>query len=154
MSGWEGIYANLSLRSLALMSAVDLATKARRRKDPSKQTNAMINFCLIELLQGSLMGSALTGMVTCLSQRRGDETYNSLTVSTAPAWPTWRMPPNREKTRNLQAVLALARKELLVSQTIVARGVAGKYQALRRAEVMEWGHRVYVLEQLSGPART
>jgi hypothetical protein len=81
--GWEGIYANLSLSSL--MSAVQVAAEARRKNKKGKQANAMLNFCLTELLQGSLCGGALTGMITCMSQhpRNGDETYLS---SMAPGW--------------------------------------------------------------------
>ena len=76
MSGWEGIYANMSLSSLT--EAVRAAAKARRTG--SKPFSAAIDSVLNRLLGGSLHGSALTGMITCLSQapRNGAESYLSL----------------------------------------------------------------------------
>jgi hypothetical protein len=65
-SGFEGIYANLSLTSLS--AAVDNATKARRAKSKKKQFNPVLEFVLTDLLQGSLSGGALTGMMSCVSQ--------------------------------------------------------------------------------------
>jgi hypothetical protein len=76
MGGCEGIYANLCL--MALLSSIELATNLRNKKNKSKQENDSLclydNFCLTKLFQGSLSGSALTGMITCLSQhpRNGD----------------------------------------------------------------------------------
>jgi hypothetical protein len=144
--GWEGIYANLSLS--ALTNAVDLAAKARQSKSKKKQHNAMLSFCLTELLQGSLTGSALTGMVTCLSQspRNGDETYLSLNYSS-------RMSKllnvaNPQPQNDWQKVLKHAQKQFGNSKAIVARGVQGKYQALRQAEVNQWRQTVDVLESL------
>ena len=73
-------YANLSLS--ALTSAVDQASKQKRSKNgkSKRMANPMLEFCLNELLNGSLVGNALTGMITCVSQhpRNGDETYLTL----------------------------------------------------------------------------
>jgi hypothetical protein len=67
------------------MNAVVAAAKARRnpQKNKQKHHNAMSNFCLTDLLQGSLKGNAVTAMITCISQsaRNGDETYLSLKYS-------------------------------------------------------------------------
>ena len=147
--GWEGIYANLSLSSL--MSAVDLAAEARRKnggKKQGKQANAMLNFCLTELLQGSLNGSAVTGMITCLSMhpRNGDETYLSLKYGAGMA--ALLNAPARQPSRAFQQVLANARKELAASSAIVAKGVNGKYQELRVAQVTQWEQEVNLLSGL------
>ena len=145
--GWEGIYANLSLSSL--MSAVDLAAQERRRGGKAKkQANAMLNFCLTDLLQGSLMGSALTAMITCLSQapRNGDETYLSLKYGAGMAKLLNNPAPQRQKP--YKKVLENARKQLAKVQAVVARGVNGKYQALREAEVTQWDQLCKMLELL------
>ena len=77
MGGWEGIYANMSLSSLT--DAVRTAAKARRSTG-SKPFSAALDSVLNRLLGGSLHGSAITGMIICLSQapRNGGETYLSL----------------------------------------------------------------------------
>ena len=45
-------------------------------------------------------------------------------------------------------MLAKARKDYKASAAVVARGVAGKYQAQREAQVTAYGHTVRVLEAL------
>ena len=45
-------------------------------------------------------------------------------------------------------MIAQVRKNLTTSSAIVARGVQGKYQAKRRAEVVQWEQAVRVLEAL------
>ena len=84
--GWEGIYSNLSL--MALLSTVGEASTKRRKKaqlgkDIGKPNEAFVGMLLTKLMGGSLTGSALTAMVTCISQspRNGDETYLSLKYS-------------------------------------------------------------------------
>jgi len=147
MSGFEGIYANLSLSSL--MSAVDVAAKERLRGGKArKQANAMLNFVLTDLLQGSLMGSALTGMITCLSQspRNGDETYLSLRYGAGMA--KLLNDPVPQSAKNFDKVVKNARKNLAESTGVVEKGVNGKYQALREAQVLQWRQLVGILESL------
>ena len=76
--GWEGIFANISLSQL--MSSADLSAKGRRAGKKPTADKSLCAMLLTTLLQGSLLGTALTGMVTCLSQapRNGEETYLSL----------------------------------------------------------------------------
>jgi kinesin family protein 15 len=78
MGGWEGIFANLSLSGL--LSAVDSAAIQRRRGSNKKYANPMLDMVLTDLLAGSLQGSAITGMVSCLSQspRNGGESFLTL----------------------------------------------------------------------------
>ena len=108
----------------------------------------MLNFCLTDLLQGSLMGSALTAMITCLSQapRNGDETYLSLKYGAGMAKLLNNPAPQRQKP--YKKVLENARKQLAKVQAVVARGVNGKYQALREAEVTQWDQLCKMLELL------
>ena len=99
-SGWEGIFSNLSL--MCLYSCIELAAKERKKKGTPKPSKSMIGMLLTKLLAGSLQvrmllllllllqlllqlplfvltslrqGSALTGMITCISQspRNGDQ---------------------------------------------------------------------------------
>ena len=79
MGGWEGIFANLSLSSL--MESVRSAAVARRKG--TKMLQAGLNTVLNDTLSGSLKGSALTGMITCISQhpRNGAETALSVQYS-------------------------------------------------------------------------
>ena len=62
--------------TLFFFSYIELASKNRKKKNAAPD-KAMIGMLLTKLLAGSLQGSALTGMITCVSQspRNGDETY-------------------------------------------------------------------------------
>jgi kinesin family protein 4/21/27 len=78
-AGWEGIFSNLSL--MALVSCIDGASALRRKKGGAGAPDkASVGMLLTKLMQGSLSGSALTTMITCVSQspRNGDETYLTL----------------------------------------------------------------------------
>lgn len=147
VGGWEGIYSNLSL--MALYSTVELAAKSRKsRAKGAKKDKSMIAFLLSRMLAGGLTGSALTGLITCVSQspRNGDETYSSLKY--AQTMSALLNKPQRQPTRPIEKVLARARKDYEASAAVVARGVAGKYQAQREAQVTAYGHSVSVLESL------
>jgi hypothetical protein len=147
-SGFEGIYANLSLSSL--MNQVEAAAKARRSNSKKKHHNAMLKFCLTDLLQGSLMGSATTAMVTCLSQaaRNGDESCLSLKYGASMS--QLMTSPKPQPVFPIQKLLENAKKQYETSAAVVKRGVAGKYQALRQAEVTQWAQTVQVLAALAG----
>ena len=151
MSGWEGIYANLSLSSL--VSAVEQASKQRRRKGGKvgkKLANPMLDFCLTELLNGSLVGHALTGMITCVSQhgRNGDETYLTMKygASMAKLVNYGKQQPNRP----IEPILKHAKREYDNISKIVQRGVNGKYQALREAQLVQWKNVLDLLNLLVG----
>ena len=150
MGGWEGIYANLSLS--ALTSAVDQASKQKRSKSgkSKRMANPMLEFCLNELLNGSLVGNALTGMITCVSQhpRNGDETYLTLKYGANMA-----KLPNYGKIqpmKPIEPILKNAKKEYASIKKIVQRGVAGKYQALREAQLVQWTNILSLLTLLVG----
>ena len=151
-SGWEGIYANLSLSTL--MAAVESSAKNRLKKKggggKSKPGNEMINFLLTSLLMGSLTGSALTGMVTCVSQapRNGAETFLSLKYSAGMA--KLMNQPQPQPAVGLALELNRAKKRLDASAAIMRRGVQGKYQARREAEVAQAAHDVSAIEALAG----
>lgn len=142
-SGWEGIYSNFSL--MALMSVVDEAASARARGTPVVQ-GKMISFLLTKLLMGSLVGDALTAMITCLSQapRDGEETYLSLKYGAGMA--KLMNKPKPQPLRNVAGLLDNARRQHTHSAAQVARGVQGKYAARRAAEVAQWRHVIAVLE--------
>ena len=148
MSGFEGIYANLSLS--ALMSAVEQAAKQRRRGSNKKQANAMMDMCLTDLLSGSLHGSAITAMVICLSQspRNGGETYLALKYGAGMA--SLLNVPTPSKYKSLGKNLDRAMKEYQKVAAIVKRGVAGKYQALRHSQLAQWDNEVALLSALIG----
>jgi len=147
-SGWEGIYANLSLS--ALMTAVEMAAAARTsKKKAGAVDSAMVGFLLTKLLMGSLTGRALTGIITCISQaaRNGDETFNSLKFGGGMA--KLLNAPAPQPTAPLDGALAKATKALAASRAVVAKGVVGKWAARRAAEVTQFEHEVEVLQALA-----
>ena len=145
MGGWEGIFSNLSL--MALYSCIELAAKNRRKKNP-KPDKSMLGMLLTKLLAGSLMGSALTGMVTCISQspRNGDETYLSLGYGTTMSKLLKKAKP--QPARPIDKLIATAQKKHAEAAAVVARGVAGKYQEAREAQVKAYAHAVSTWEGL------
>ena len=110
----------------------------------------MLNFCLTELLQGSLCGGALTGMITCMSQhpRNGDETYLSLKYGAGMA--QLLNCPVQQTPQDFKKMHANAVKQLAASSAVIAKGggVNGKYQLLRQAEVAQWTQEVHLLNEL------
>ena len=153
-AGWEGIYSNMSL--MALLSTVGEATRRRKRTaaaakggEGSKPTEAMVGMLLTKLMGGSLTGSALTAMITCLSQapRNGDETYLSLKYGSDMA--KLLNNPQEQRAKSADKWLASAKKQYHEAAAVVKKGVAGKYQALRLAQVQQWAHTVQVLEELT-----
>ena len=173
--GWEGIYANLSLSGLmGAVDAAAKVRRARRGGKPDKSMGsfchtaaaalflsmaahaALYSICcsvpkqvdmlLTKLLAGSLTGAALTAMITCLSQspRNGDESYLSLKYGGGMA--KLLNAPALQPAVSLARLLANARKQHEVSAAIVARGVKGKFQARREAEVAAAAHTVATLE--------
>lgn len=147
-SGWEGIFANVSLSSL--VSAVDSAAANRRKGSSKKAHNALIDFALTNLLSGSLQGGSLTGMITCVSQspRNGDESFLTLTYGEGMA--KLLNAPKPQPFVPFSKYLKKARDEHATSSAIVKRGVQGKYQAKRVAEMVQWGQIINILEGLSG----
>ena len=147
--GWEGIFANISLSSL--MMSVDAAAKARRSKRRgAKPDRSACDFLLTKLMMGSLWGKALTAMVTCvsLSQRNGAETYLSLQYGSGMAKLLNAGAP--QPAAVFDAALKAVRKGHASSTAIIARGVHGKYQARREAEVVQYAQDVRMLEELVG----
>jgi hypothetical protein len=150
MGGCEGIFANLSLQ--ALMTGVELSATYRRsgKGDMMARCKPMAGFLLTKLMMNSFAGEAMTGMVTCLSQsrRNGEETYLSLKYGGKMS--TMLNTPSPRPFVRVNKVLANARKQHAASSAVVAKGVAGKYQAQRKAEVSHWAFTVSVLESLLG----
>ena len=145
MAGWEGIFANYSL--LFLGEAVRAATNARRKKKGTIQRMGGQGF-LNELLAGSLVGNAVTGMITCLSpsERNGDESLLSCKYSKDMA--RMQNDPKRQPNVPYEEVVATAERELAKSRAIVKKGVAGKYQAKRMAEVLGFENTLRILKEL------
>ena len=148
MGGWEGIFANLSLSALA--SAVDAAAQQRKTGKKRSIDSAMVGFLLTKLLMGSLVGSAMTGMVACLSQapKNGEETFLSLKYTARMA--QLMNAPKVQPSENAEKALARARKHHMAISALVAKGVAGKYQARRAAELTACTWELGVLEDMVG----
>ena len=121
----------------------------RRSKGKAKPDRSMVGFLLTKLMMGSLVGSALTGMITCLSQapRNGEETYLSLKYGAGMA--KLLNAPAPQPAVEAAAALASARRRHAASSAKAAGGVQGKYQARREAEVAQWSHVIRVLEELT-----
>eukprot|EP00937_MAST-01D_sp_MAST-1D-sp2_P007221 g7221.t1 len=145
VGGWEGIYSNLSL--MALYSCIELAAKNRKKRNP-RPDKSMIGMLLTKLLAGSLQGSALTGMITCLSQspRNGDETYLSLGYGNTMS--KLLNKPKQQPALPIKAQLAKAQKLKAQAEAAMARGVVAKYAAKRQAQLAAYSHLASVLEGL------
>lgn len=131
------------------MGAVDTAAEARRT---GRKAGAHLagDFMLTKMMRGSLVGSARTAMLTCLSQapRNGEETYLSLKYSAGVA--KLCNAPRPAPAAPLRELLAAARAQLAKSEAVLRRGVRGKYAGLRAAQVSQFRHEVAVLEELQG----
>ena len=149
-AGWEGIFANWSL--LFLGEAVRAATAARRKKKGSLQRMGGGGF-LNELLSGSLVGHALTVMITCLSPspRNGSESLASCKYSKEMA--RMQNDPKRQPNVPLEDMVATAQKKRDKSALIVEKGVLGKYQAKREAEVEGHENTLSILSLLAQKCR-
>ena len=148
-AGWEGIYANYSL--LFLGEAVRAATQRRRAKKNSIQKMGGKGF-LNELLSGSLVGHALTAMVTCLSgsERNGAESFLSCKYSKDMA--KMQNEPRVQLSTHFDELVAQVEQERAKSAKIAAKGVAGKYQAKRMAEVAGYENTLNILRKELRPA--
>jgi hypothetical protein len=148
MAGWEGIFANYSL--LFLGEAVRAAANARRKKKGTIQKMGGQGF-LNELLAGSLVGNAITTMITCLSPsaRNGAESLLSCKYSKDMA--RMQNEPRRQPAVPFDELVARLERERDTSAKIVAKGVAGKYQKKRMAEVVGCETALTILiEELGG----
>ena len=147
LAGVEGIMANFSL--LGLGEAVRAAADARRKR--SKPLRGMTSV-LTNMLKGSLEGHALTGMVTCLSAHARNGAESALSVAYSADMARLLNAPRPQPRRALAPLVARARKEHAKSAAIVERGVAGKYQARRTAEMAGWEATLNIFEELAGGA--
>ena len=148
MGGWEGIFANLSLSGL--MADVKSAAEFRRKGKKGKAANPMLSFVLAELLAGSLRGKAITGMITCLSQSPRNGAESHLTLVYGEGMAELLNAPERQPTKSFANLLHSAKENYKSTAAIVARGVQGKYQARRKAEMTQWEQTVRVLQALAG----
>ena len=58
--------------------------------------------------------------------------------------------PERQPTKSFANLLHSAKENYKSTAAIVARGVQGKYQARRKAEMTQWEQTVRVLQALAG----
>jgi len=88
-------------------------------------------------------------MMSCVSQapRNGDETFNTLMYGAGMA--KLLNAPKQQPAYSLKKLLQDAIKQHEKCAAIVAKGVKGKYQALRLAEVRQWEQVVNMLQALS-----
>ena len=80
------------------------------------------------------------------SPRNGDETYLSLKYGNTMS--KLLNKPKPQPAYPIDRQLKLAQKKHQESAAVVARGVAGKYQAQREAQVSAYAHKVSVLQGL------
>jgi len=146
--GWEGIFANFSL--LGLLEAVRAAAAGRRSK--KKPLHGMSSV-LTNMLNGSLEGHAVTAMVTCLSIHPRNSVESSLSVQYSADMGRLLNAPQPQPCRALAPLLQQAREECAKSAAIVEKGVAGKYQRRRQAELNGWQTTLDTLEELAGGGR-
>ena len=97
---------------------------------------------------GSLVGNAVTAMVTCLSPspRNGAESLLSCKYSQDMA--KMQNEPIQQPNVKYEVVVNKIEKELMKSQAIVKKGVAGKYQKKRMAEVVGYETTLRILKEL------
>lgn len=81
------------------------------------------------------------------SPRNGDERYLSLGYGSTMAKLLNNGKP--QPAAPIAKLLAKAKKQHAAAAAVVARGVAGKYQAQRKAQVAAYSHSISVLEGLS-----
>jgi hypothetical protein len=87
----------------------------------------------------------LTG-VFLEAPRNGDETFNTLLYGAGIA--LLLNAPKQQPAVPLEKLLLSAKREHDKTSAIVAKGVRGKYQALRLAEVRQWEQAIHVLQAL------
>ena len=145
MASGEGIFANFSL--LFLGEAVRNAAALRKKKAGKLGKMGSGSF-LNSLLCGSLIGSTTTAMITCLSpsKRNGAESLLSCKYSKDMS----KMPndPKVQPSIPYAAAVEHATKEHETSLKIVKKGVLGKYQCKREAEVKGYETTLFILKEL------
>jgi len=127
-AGWEGIFANYSL--LFLGEAVRGASKKRKLQKMGGQ--GFLN----QLLAGSLIGQTTTAMVTCLSPSVRNGAESLLSCKYSQEMSLMKNNPRQQPNIHFDELVRKAEVELECSSKIVKKGVVGKYQAKRVAEVV------------------
>ena len=148
MAGAEGIMANYSL--LGLGEAVRNADRVRRKKVGYKRFLAF-GF-LNMLLSGSLVGNAVTAMVTCLSPSPRNGAESILSCKYSKAMGRLQNDPKPQPNVSFDDLLAKVEKKYVKALTIVRRGVVGKYMAKRMAEVAGYETTLRILRDELGRA--
>ena len=95
-------------------------------------------------------GAIERAIVRITPASQGCDVVQTVTAPVARAQRLGRSPTSLADQRAV--LLAEARKQHTASAAVVARGVAGKYQALREAQVCGWAHAISVLEELTEEA--
>ena len=146
-AGGEGIFANFSL--LMLGEACRASISARKKKATRKNGLGSVGGSFLNmLLAGSLVGNAVTAMITCLSpsKRNGSESLSSCKFSKDMA----RMRNNPQLQPNIPhaTLVKEIQKEYEKSLKIVKKGVLGKYQKKREAEIKGFENALQILKEL------
>ena len=100
------------------------------------------------LLAGSLVGNAVTAMITCLSpsKRNGSESLHSCKFSKDVA--RMRNNPQRQPSVPHATLVKEIQRERDNIMKIVERGVVGKYQKKREAQIQGFENTLKILEKL------
>ena len=145
MAGAEGIFANYSL--LFLGEAVRAAANARRKKKGSISQMGGSGF-LNELLHGSLVGNAITAMITCLSPSKRNGAESLLSCKYSKDMAKMQNDPKPQKNIPFATKVEEITKEHAKSYKIASGGVLGKYQQKRMAEVTGYENTLNILKEL------
>ena len=149
-AGAEGIFANYSL--LFLGEAVRAAAAARRKKRGAITKMGGHGF-LNELLAGSLVGNAMTAMITCLSPSPRNGAESLLSCKYSKDMSRMQNEPKRQPSVPIATIIETKKQKHEKSSEIVKKGVLGKYQAKRMAEVLGYLTSLEILSKLNGPSR-
>jgi len=146
-AGGEGIFANFSL--LYLGEACRTSIRERKKKSSSKNGFPPVGGSFLNmLLAGSLVGNAVTAMITCLSpsKRNGSESLHSCKFSKDVA--RMRNNPQLQPSVPHATLVKEIQEEYGKILKIVEKGVVGKYQKKREAQIQGFENTLRILQEL------
>ena len=146
-AGGEGIFANFSL--LYLGEACRTSIRERKKKSSSQNGFPPVGGSFLNmLLAGSLVGNAVTAMITCLSssKRNGSESLHSCKFSKDVA--RMRNNPQLQPSVPHATLIKEIQKDHANILDIVKKGVLGKYQRKREAQIEGFENTLKILKEL------
>ena len=147
-AGGEGIFANFSLLMLGEACRTSIRLRKKKKSSSKNGFGPVGGSFLNMLLAGSLIGNAVTAMITCLSpsKRNGSESLHSCKFSKDVA--RMRNNPQLQPSVPHATLVKEIQIEYEKSLKIVKKGVLGKYQRKREAEVTGFENTLKILQEL------